>query len=321
MMRLFSMICLVVSLFSSSLSYAGNSLPVTDTFPEPDKQFKVSGIKYLKKSDTIVVPSMYLHTLVEGTHHESKNGAHARVNYAVTNLGPELGEEIATLIYDDLIAKLKASGWKVLTYEDTKDQADWEKIGIADPLKQIGVEGYKWNWGYGDQYWMTSYPKGTPHFAPLKIGAPGTPDIFKITKKVGKKLDANVLFPVYTFAAPIAYGSTDRGYKKSTAEAALAPKLSLYYVGGNFMNPKAAGGVVQLKEAIDVADNVGTAERVEEVNQQDTSLFSFNVFRSVAKGDYAFTLDTESFKNAIVKTGKDFNTLLVAAYQEALPKK
>ncbi len=314
---------LFISLFIlavSGTSAAGSNLLPNDSFDTPNKQFHVKGIKKFGKSDTILLPMIYLHTLVQGTHKQSKGGAHAKAEFSVSNLSPDLGAELATEIHHDLVLKLRSSGWTVLTYEDVKDHAGWSKLKRARPEKVIGVDGFKNNLGFGDQYWMTSYPKGTPNLKTQSFGAKGAADLHSVHTKVAKKIGANLLFPVLRFDSPVAYGSSGRGYKKTKASASVIPAMELGYAHSGFYSVKGAWGGVDLKSSVRISESVGSITKVDESSGKDVSLFTFKTFRSIAKGDYVMTLDEAAYRNTILKVAKDYNDLLVSALKVVAPK-
>ncbi len=287
------------------------------TFSNPDKQLEVKGTDAFKKSNTILVPGIMLHTLVEGRHTQSKGGAHAKAKYALTNLSPQLGEELATEIYNDLVSKLKASGWKVLTYDETKDHAGWAKVKTAENFKEIGTPGFSGNYGHGAISWMTSYPKNG---VKAEVQAGGLSPTFAVHSKVAKNLNANLLFPAIRFDAPVAWGSSDRGYSNVSASAGVIPAMNLTMLSAGLTNSKGAWGWVDLKAHQRVAENVGVIAVADKSSSSDVSLFNFQTFRSISKGDYLMTLNEAEYKKAILQTAFDYNSLLVEALKPALPK-
>ncbi len=318
---MFKKLSISILVFAVSCSaFAGVKLAPSDSFVNPNKQFAVKGIKKFAKSDTILLPMIYLHTLVQGIHKESKGGAHAKAEFSISNLSPDLGTELATEIHQDLVLKLRASGWKVLTYEDVKDHAGWSKLKRARPEKVIGVDGFKNNLGFGDQYWMTSYPEGTPNLQNQSFGVKGAADLHNIHTKVAKAIGANLLFPVLRFDSPVAYGSSGRGYKNTKASASVIPAMDLGYAHSGFYSVKGAWGGVDLKSSVRVSESVGSITKVDESSSQDVSLFTFKTFRSIAKGDYLMTLDETAYKKTILKVAKDYNDLLVSALKDAAPQ-
>jgi len=309
---------LVIAAFTC-FSIAGTGLTPNDTFTNPKAQLEIKSIKKFKGSDTILVPAIYLHTLVEGAYTQSNKNAHAKAKYALTNLSPELGREMATVIYRDLVQKLKTSGWKVLTYQDTKAHPGWAKLDRIEPFKGLGVPGFDFNFGHGKQIWMTTLPEGGFPAEPLKRGAPGSANIHKIHTKVAKDLGANLLFPVFRFDGPVAYGSKSRGYKRRSASANIVPAMDLAYIHSGFYSKKAAWGGVNATKAIRVSENIGTIQQVEASRSDNMSFFTFETFRTISKGDYQVTLDLEAYRKAIIQSATDYNTILVEALKAALP--
>ncbi len=308
----------LLSIFLFGNTCAGVKLTPNETFTNPKKQLEVSGIKRFQKSDTILVPGIMLHALVEGQHKASKGGAHAKANFAISNLSPELGEAMATEIYTDLVTKLIASGWKIITYEDSKDHKGWGKIAAPKNLKVTGLPGLAGTPGFSKNVWMTSYPSNG---AKIAAGKTGEAPIHKIHGEVAKSLKANLLFPIFRYDGPVGYGSTGKGYKKSTASAGISPAMDLNKIRSGFYNVKGGFGWISLKDGLRVSENIGDIEQVNGSSSANTSLFSFETFRSVAKGDYLLTLNEAEYKKAILQSATDYNTLLVEALIPALPKK
>jgi hypothetical protein len=310
-------ILVAVLVFLAGCSSVQVDIPANDTFSEPNKQLTVKAVGKFGKSKKILVPAVYLHALSQGKYKQSKGGAHAKVTFAVTNLSPEVGTELATAIHADLVQKLENSGWEVLTYSDTRDQS-WDKIDTADDHKRLGAPGHGMNRGYGKQYWMTFTPESVPVFEPASLGIPGTPKVHRIYNKIARKVDANVIFPTYRFNAPVPYGETSRGYKKNRAEANVAPALELAFADGGMYSVKAAPVWVQRDEPLRLSNNVGTLTQVSQSTQKDHTLFTWNTFRSIAKGDYAMKLDLDLYQQEVMQAAKDYNSALVAALEPVI---
>jgi hypothetical protein len=196
------MLCRVLTVIGALLLTAYSSTGLAnDTFDNPRKQFEIK-LKKFNQSPKILVPGYYLHTLTEGEHKRSNWGAHAKAHYYVTNLSPALGSELATELHRDLVEKLRATGWEVLTWDDVAD-LDWSSLGEQPALKQIGLPGFKYNVGFGNTYYMTSVPEGMPVMKSPKMGVPGAPDLFKMLK-IAAPTEANILYPNLRFDAPLA---------------------------------------------------------------------------------------------------------------------
>jgi hypothetical protein len=298
-------------------AHAGKLTP-NQTFQNPDKQLEVKGADAFKKSDTILLPGIFLQTLAEGRHTQSKGGSHAKATYAITNLSPQQGEEMATEIYNDLVSKLKASGWKVLTYEDTKSNPAWAKLKTAENLKDIGTPGFTGNYGYGPIVWMTSHPANG---FKAEIAGGGLAPGHNLWNKVAKPLNANLLFPVIRFDAPVAFGSSDRGYSSVSSSAGVIPAMNLSFISAGIIGAKGAWGSAEFRGGMRVSENVGEITVANQSSSKDISLFNFETFRSISKGDYLMTLNEDEYRKTIMQVATDYNTLLVESLKEALPKK
>jgi hypothetical protein len=311
------MLCRVLTVIGALLLTAYSSTGLAnDTFDNPRKQFEIK-LKKFNQSPKILVPGYYLHTLTEGEHKRSNWGAHAKAHYYVTNLSPALGSELATELHRDLVEKLRATGWEVLTWDDVAD-LDWSSLGEQPALKQIGLPGFKYNVGFGNTYFMTSVPEGMPVMKSPKMGVPGAPDLFKMLK-IAAPTEANILYPNLRFDAPLGYGDKGSGYKNTYAEAKVAPVLELAWADAGSMTKKAAASFLRLRQPVRLSENIGTLTEVSSETQEDLALFTYDTFRSVARGEYSFRLDLDAYRAAVLKAGRDFNSLLVAELQAALP--
>ncbi len=298
---------------------AGGHLSPSPTFDNPTKQFEIKNIKKFKGSDTILIPSLYLNLLVEGKYTQSNRGAHAKAKYALTNLDPEFANQMATSIYQDLVKKLKASGWKVLTYNDTRDHPGWAALDEIKDHKKLGIPGYGSNLGNGGQLWMIALPDNGFRAQPLKVGDSGAPNIHKIHTKVARDIGANMLFPVYRYDGPVVFGTKSSGYKKKRASAEIIPAMNLASIQSGFYSKKGAWGGINAKQTFRVSEKIGSIQEVDASKSKDISLFTFQTFRSISKGDFQVTLDLEEYKRAILQSASDYNSLLVEGLKAALP--
>lgn len=305
-----------------ALAGCGASLPVkmnaNSTFSNPAEQVGVNGISSLTESKKILVPSNWVQTMVSGEQKSYKDGAHAKANVHIGGMTSQLGEEIATELYDDLVTKLRNDGWEVFTFEDIKNNSDVVDIDRMEVDKDYGFTGIEKDYtGQGDKVWMFSSPASAPTFDLDFTGIqPPTSDLHSIARSLG----AHMVWPRYMFVTPIMYSETASGYKKNYASVGLVPAVELNHSFSsiNFNSLKGGWGAIKPNEVKRIADNVGEIEELSASQSQDVALFSFNVFRSMSKGDYKMILNQSAFKDATVKAGKDLNSLAVDAFNAAL---
>ena len=83
----------------------------------------------LKSSKTFLVPTATIMVSASGSvWAQAKNGsanAQAHAKFYVKGLDKALLQNLARQVQDDLVTKLRAAGYTVLTYDDVRDRPDW----------------------------------------------------------------------------------------------------------------------------------------------------------------------------------------------------
>lgn len=287
-----------------------------ETLIKPDQQLNITGIEQFSGSKTILIPSNYVQTLVSGEQIASNNGAHSKVNVKVSGMTTELGQELATELYNDLVVRLRKSGWNILTYKDIKSNPTMAKLDVMKFDKDFGFTGFEKDYtGQGDKVWMMSSPKGIPVFDFDFTG--NWPPVNEI-QAIANTMGANALLPRYVFATPVMYSGNSRGYKKSNASTGLAPRIDLL---GGFSYFMFSGGRIAVSENIALAEEVGSIKKISSSSGTDISLFNFNAFRSTAKGSYIMNLDIDKYKKSVLRAGKNLNKAVVEALSVAYQNK
>lgn len=304
------------------LAGCGASVPIkmtgNPTFDAPESQINVDGVGELTDSNKILVPSNWVQSMVSGEQKAYRNGAHAKATVHIGGMTSELGEEIASALYQDLIEKLENDGWQVMTYADIRNHPDLADIDLMEVDEDYGFTGVEKDYtGQGDKVWMYSSPSATPTYDLDFTGNhPPMTDFHAIAKDMG----ANLVWPRYMFVTPVMYSEDARGYKKSYASVGLLPALELNKNYSMMKFHGEGGGWGQLSPTVNrrLDDSVGEISQISESQTEDRTLFVFDVFRSMSKGDYSMKLDRDAFKQAALKAGKDLNTLTVEAFSGAL---
>ncbi len=313
----------IIAIVMVSMITACSSLPIkmsaNTTFDKPDEQLNAWGVDLFTSSKTILVPTSYVQTLVHGEQKASNNGAHSKVNVTVKGMTEQLGQELATILHQDLVSRLRDSGWNVLTYKDIKSNpevaGDLADIDIMKLDKDLGFVGFETNYaGAGDKIWLLSSPKGVPVF---DFDFTGTNPPIVDFESIGREIGANPIIPRYVFMAPVMYSETSDGYKRSTASAGLVPAMEMLHGFSYIMYPY---GSVYTKQTIRLSENIGDIKKVSSSSSDDRSLFVGNIFRSMSKGEYVMTLDVTAYKKAALQAGKDLNKVAVEAINAALPQ-
>ncbi|MES1168693.1 MAG: hypothetical protein ABUL61_05945, partial [Oleiharenicola lentus] len=234
----------------------------------------------------------------KSTNFTSGSGANAQAHgkYYVQGLEKALLQDLARKVQDDLVAKLRATGAKVLTYDDLK----------ADPLVAgRGRESADGKWGLpttskdGLTFVMAS-PSDEQAF---ESGVTG-PLFYLHGMMREKKMIA--IQPEITFTVPQMWGEKDEGYKRAKASIAVNPVMllqgALIYVN----NPQGSFTSISIQThgGRHAAEVTGTVKKMSE----DKTQFSSSWGRS--SSDYLFTLDPQAFSDGVLRVGFAINSMI-----------
>lgn len=222
--------------------------------------------------------------------------AHAKVY--VKGLDKELVQGLAKNIQDDLIAKMRAAGCTVLTYDDMKANPEIAGHGREAP----------------DSKWGLPTTSEDPHT--FVIAAPSDEQVLSrgITgpafwmKGIAKEKNLTAIVPDIFFVVPIAYGQGEVGYKRAEASVAVNPGMQLHKAMIYGINPKGGTPAIQIQTHGKrlASEAAGQLKKLSD----DTTKFSASWNRSSA--DYMFTLDPQAFSDGILRVGYAVNDVIVA---------
>jgi hypothetical protein len=279
---------------------------------------------------TVVVPTAYVKFLAQGKVFVAKQGSalqqmasggsansvKASAKYKVIGLDKALAQSIAKQAYDDFVAKLRAAGYNVLTYDDVKgrDYVQGAAREKADATWGIPTESPQ---GSSDTY-LVAAPSDAQQF---KIGFTGMFSEF-MSRGKPKFEDAAIVIPTYTIVAPQVWGETGSGYNRISAQINTAPGMNLNYAAAPWMGkPKVrmggskAPGVFtkgyvtnitpKAGELVKAADTTPTAANA---LSKGLSLLGGGGSISAQSADYTFTIDKVAYTAGAMKGIGDFNS-------------
>ncbi len=325
-------------LVCTNWAWAGpeKKLAGNDVFDNPKKQIDFGKLKYLKKSDTIIIPYVEVKLQNWGTQGAvaqtrgfgggSTQTSQSRSTVSVA-FNPELAQEVATTLHKDLIAKLKAEGWKVLTLDDVKGNKGMKKVKWAKTDKNTLSQGLRVERkdgkflgmsaaGGGGAGYVIALPKGQDFIKP-PIQGPAWP-----FRKVVSSKKANIYIPSYTINT--VNFKTEEKSRSRTASTSVSfdPLVSFAGASTAYLNPKAAGGAIALKQdAYGLNNGVSTGKVVD---KKDVSPAAANAlgsaFRAIggagissAKNEYVVEADEAALKAEAIKLGQAFNDVTARA--------
>lgn len=279
---------------------------------------------------TVVVPTVYVKLLVQGKAFVAKQGSalqqmasggnansvKASARYKVVGMDKALAQSIARQAYDDFVAKLRASGYTVLTYDDikTRDYVSGAAREKADATWGIPTESPQ---GSSDTY-LVAAPSDEQQF---KIGFTG---VFSEFMSRGKPRfeDAAVIIPTYTIVAPQVWGESGSGYNRISAQINTAPGMNLNYaaapwmgkpkvrmggskVPGVFLKGAVTNTTPKAGELVKAADTTPTAANA---LSKGLSLLSGAGSIQASSAEYTFTIDRDAYTSGAMKGIGDFNS-------------
>ncbi|MBI5168523.1 MAG: hypothetical protein HZA61_03450 [Candidatus Eisenbacteria bacterium] len=256
------------------------------------------------QGQTFFVPSVNLVVSVHGSVWAQKGGAQAHAKFHVAGLDKELMRGLAMKAQQDFVAKMRAAGYKVLTYDDLKDDP-------AVAGKELDKD---------DETWGFPIRRSNVPYASILV-APTAAQQFNnpvqgpawLWKGLAKDRDLVVLVPEITYTVPQMYAQTSSGYAVDRAGVAQNPAMKLVGAAIWSVNPK--GGtpniLVQEHGMRLAAESAGTITQISE----DHTTFSSEWKR--ASGDYVMTIDPKLFSDGVLRVAFAINSMVVAEVQKA----
>jgi hypothetical protein len=278
-----------------------------DPPPNTVVAFEVSGAKSFRDSDTLVVPTAYLRLTVDGAASAvsdknvfSSDTSNARVSmkYKIKGLDKALAQEISKAAYEDFVAKLRAAGYKVLTYDDIKDQIADVKRYAMDEAYGLPVDGGQ----------LVISPTDDMAINPGFGG-----NIVAPYQKRGKSMlkEGTLIIPTFTISSPLARPETSG----STAKLTLFPHMALTSGYVSFLTHGGGWGSAKLKKPVwGLSDNVGTIEKVADTSPSVANALTktFAVLGGIGgttrkSSTWTMTVDRAAYKAGVLKGMTQFN--------------
>jgi len=294
--------------FALALALLSSSAVAQDAGPLQIVKGQFSAdVKQIKDAKTYLVPTVTLHLSHHGSisiRNESRGAsANASATFGVEGLDKAVAQGLAAKIQEDLVTKLRAAGFNVLTWDDVKDHESITKRDRRTPDKDMGLPSSKDV--QGKLNYMVTNPSDDQAIATGRGWAP------MAYMNVAKEKQAVVLWPEIWFDYPQMTANKSSGYRSARAGIAVAPGMDMRSFMVHVMNPKGAGGAIRAVGPIDVADEVGALEQIGSTSTRIAS----NIGRR--KGDYALTLDLAAFSDRLLRAGAGVNDLIVAQAVQA----
>lgn len=305
-MRFMSLIrsTLAVVLTVSTFASAGINVDGNDVITKPGKQLEDSGLKYAAVSKRIIVPSVELRLLWASQSFAAAKGVHARLRHALSGLEKADAQALAQSVYDDFVAKLRAQGWEVLTYDDIK--ADVSDLARWEPAADLGLP--LWNDPNTADSFAIATPSDEQAFKPALQGPTWA------FRKVAKEKDATIFYPVFRVYSPRPRMTAVEKSDSSNVSVYLNPFLA--FIPNSMQlwtfNAKGAGGIVKNTEFFRTSENAGVVEAADENSPEFKGKISW-FYKNVVAGNSDAGVNKSRSKLVVFKVDK-------AAYTAAVLK-
>lgn len=270
-------------------------------------EFNMDRVKVVKKgqfasSKVYAIPTVYLHVEARNTAFAKNDGAQVKARVFIEGLDKALLQGLAKKIYEDLIAKVRAAGYTVLTYDDLK--ADLAGLDRMEPNPKYGLSTKLLDKSLGVDFVIAS-PSDEQTF---DYGITGPVRSFK---DVAKGKDAVVLVPVLHFTAPQVEVQKSGMFDK-TVKLDLHPQLVLYKATVSGLPPDLGWCSIDVQQHGKrfAADPVGATQKLDE----DKTKFG-EWSRTVA--DFAFVLDPKALAAGVLRVGFALNDLTADTIKKA----
>ncbi len=299
---------LTLPFLRAGLVLALASLPAVPALRADPKPFELN-MDRVKVTDpkglaapTYFVPSVNFFVTCHGSiWAQSKAGganAQAHGKYYVKGLDKALLQDLARRLQDDLVAKLRATGATVLTYDDLKAEPLIAGHGRLTPDAKWGLPTF----GKDAHTFVRVAPSDEQLF---DRGLAASPNFW--LQPLAKERKLIVLMPEITFTVPQMWGETESGYRRDRAGIAVNPAMMLYLGDVYVNNPQGSftNILIQQHGKRLAADVAGTVKLMSE----DKTEFSKAWQRS--SSDWLMTLDPQAFSDGILRVGYAINAMTV----------
>ncbi|MEO6323512.1 MAG: hypothetical protein ABIT01_00135 [Thermoanaerobaculia bacterium] len=291
---------LVISVIGGYAITARAQTPAAKPFELNMDRIKVSNFGGdLGLSKTFLIPTVNLIVSAKGSVWSQKGGAQAHGKFFVDGLDKSMLQDLAGKIQDDLVTRMRAAHYTVLTFDDVKNEPAFTGRSLNKPDAKWGLPT---KGGFGTLTFVVASPSDAQAFDnPIQGPVWWMRDMAK-----EKQLIAIV--PEITFTVPQMFGESSSGYKRDSAGIATDPSMVLESAMVWAINAKAGSTNVQIQKhgKRPAAESAGTIKRLSE----DKTEFSSDWKRT--SGDFLMTLDRPAFSEGVLRVGYAINALIVS---------
>ena len=254
-------------------------------------------------SKTYFIPTVYLRIAAKTTTSIRNKHASAKMRVFTDGLDKETLQGLAKRIYDDLVAKVRATGSTVLTYDDLK----------AD---LVGVDRMKPNpkFGFPTKFFALGSPVDYAIVAPSDEQTIDWGSAWPITpyQGIAKGKKVVVLVPEVYFTLPEIWATKESNSMFDKAGVNYLPTMKLF-ISRVWGLPPSLGGCYILVQAHDKRPAAEVAGSMRKVAVQNDKYGDW----SQSVGDYDFVLDPAAFSTGVLRVGYALNELTAKTIKSA----
>lgn len=293
-------------------------------FSIPPKQIDLTGVKYLKTSNRILLPTVNVEVLnwgkitsvtqtsaLQTLGGASNSTSRSTMEVAIASDVPAL-RLVAGELYTDLATKLRAAGWEVITYDEAKSNPVLANIRQESADPKLGAPVRKVNLGKQKMNYTQAAPPGMPTMA---TGM--TMQMWGLRSML-TELGTHALETTYRFDTVALEAKSRHGFSTNTASTSAQANLVLAHADGFFLSSKLAGGWVRLKSPVAIVGDIGEIKKIEDASptaanalSKGLSILAGGGEINSKKGIYVAELNQDALKASILTAGKAFNDEIV----------
>lgn len=270
-----------------------------DPFPLNEDRIKVVNEKNFR-SETYVIPTLYLHIAARIQTDAKNEGASTKARVFVEGMTKSMVQDLAKGIYDDLVARIRAEGHKVLAYEDLKSELG--AMARMTPNPKFGMPTKLFDKGPGIDFMIVT-PSDEQAFDYDFARGPTWP-----WRDLVKARNAVLIVPQIHFTLPQVWAEKGGSLFSSSITLKSDPALKLYGATVHCMPADLGWCSIQVQEHGKrlAAENVGAMQKLAEDRYEGAKTGGMaDWVRTVA--DFAFVIDPPAFSTGVQRVGLAIN--------------
>lgn len=278
------------------------------------RELNVYGERALRDLKKVIIPTIVVRYSMRGSLFVVNQGrgatARAKGRYVVAGLDKDYLQALSKRLYDDFVARMRAAGYEVLTYDDLKDIPEVQRMPRYAANADWGMPTV--NPPGADTEYAVAFPSDAQAIDPPMQGYGWG------FRKVMKDLNAGIIVPEYTIDAPQLGGETDRSVSSRSASVNIQPRMRLLAMT-TFSTEKMTGGGFQMKKPMyEIGGDVGQIAAVEDASpraanalSRSLSILSGSADMQTSSTNFGLKVDREAYAAQFLRATVSWNTEII----------